>query len=78
VSENDTVSMNRIQNCRKPKFLTQWRSQGWRIEEEVGVRTLPLYGKCDDTFSYIFTNSTKLVLHLSYLIRLDCFSNACN
>jgi len=24
---------------------------------------------------YIYTNTTKLVLHLSYLVRIDCFSN---
>jgi len=34
------------------------------------------YGKYDVIFSYIYTNGTKLVLHLSYLIRLDCISNA--
>jgi len=52
-----------------------WRSHGKR--EELGVRT-PLCGKCDVMFSYIYTNTTKLVLHLSYLVRVDCFSNAFN
>jgi len=28
-------------------------------------------GKCDVTFSYNYTNTTKLVLYLSYLVRLD-------
>jgi len=37
----------------------------------VGVRTNPLCGKCDVTYSYSYTNTTKLVLHLSYLVRLD-------
>jgi len=33
----------------------------------------PLCGKCDVIFSYIYTNTTKLVFHLSYLVRLDRF-----
>jgi len=41
----------------------------------LGVRT-PLCGKCDVIFSYIYMNTTKLVLHLFHLVRLDCFSNA--
>jgi len=36
----------------------------------LGVRT-PLCDKNDVKFSYIYTNTTKLVLHLSYLVRLD-------
>jgi len=32
-------------------------------------------GKCDVIFRYIYTNTTKLILYLSYLVRLDCFSN---
>jgi len=34
----------------------------------------PSCGKCDVIFSYIYTNTTKLVFHLSYLVRLDWFS----
>jgi len=41
---------------------------GWGLEP-------PLCGKCDVIFSFIYTNTIKLVLHLSYLVRLDCFSN---
>jgi len=29
-----------------------------------------LGGKCDVIFSYIYTNTTKLVILLSYLVRL--------
>jgi len=36
-----------------------------------GVVDSPLCGKCDVTLSYIYTNTTKLGLHLSYLVRLD-------
>jgi len=36
-----------------------------------GGKTL-FRGKCDVIFSYIYTNTTtKLVLHLPYLVRLD-------
>jgi len=35
-------------------------------------------GKCNVIFSYIYMNTAKLVLRLSYLVRLDCFSNAFN
>jgi len=31
----------------------------------------PLCSKCDVIFSYIYTNTTKLGLHLFYLVRLD-------
>jgi len=34
----------------------------------------PFCCKCDVIFSYIYTKSTKLILNLSYLVRLDCFS----
>jgi len=27
----------------------------------------------NDVFNYIYTNITSRVLHLSYLVRLDCF-----
>jgi len=31
-------------------------------------------GKCDDVvFRYIYTNTTKIVLRLSFLVRLDRF-----
>jgi len=29
-------------------------------------------------YSYVYTNTTRLVLHSSYLVRLHCFSNAFN
>jgi len=48
-------------------------SQQWRSHEK-GVRT-HLCGECDVIFSYIYTNTTKLVLYLSHFVRLDCFSN---
>jgi len=35
-----------------------------------------LCDKCHITFSYIHTNTTKLVLYFSHLIPLDCFTNA--
>jgi len=37
--------------------------------EGVGITSLG--GKYDVIFSYIYTIITKLVLHLSYLVRLD-------
>jgi len=43
----------------------------------TGRRT-PICGKCEIIFSYIYTNTTKLVLNVSFLARLDCFSNAFN
>jgi len=45
--------------------------------EVLGLELL-LCGKCDVIFCYIYTNISKLILHLSYLVRLDCFSNAFN
>jgi len=39
---------------------------------EWGLKN-PFCGKCDVIFSYIYTNTTKLVFHISYLVRLDCF-----
>jgi len=50
----------------------QWHSHRG---DGLGVR-IPVCGKCDAIFSYIYANTTKLVLYLSYLVRLDCFSNA--
>jgi len=38
----------------------------------------PCCDKCDVISSYIFAKTTKLILLLSYLVRLDCFSNAFN
>jgi len=38
----------------------------------LGIK-IPLCGKRNVIFSYIYTNTTKLLLHLSYLVRLDCF-----
>jgi len=31
----------------------------------------PPCGRCDVILNYIYTNTTKLVLHLFYLVRLD-------
>jgi len=45
----------------------------YNLLQRVGT---PFCGKCDVIFSYIYANTTKLVLHLSYLIRSDtsdCF-----
>jgi len=42
---------------------------GSGVATERGVT--PLFGKCNFIFTYIYTNITKLVLHLSYLLRLD-------
>jgi len=50
----------------------QWCSHGGGGCGGWGLESL-FSGKYDVIFSYIFTNTTKLVLHLSCL---DCFSNA--
>jgi len=36
-----------------------------------GGKKTSLCGKCDAIFSYIYTNTTNLVFHLSYLVCLD-------
>jgi len=51
---------------------------GTGSHEGRGLEPLPFCGKYDVIFSYIYSNATKLVLHLSYLVRLDYFSNAFN
>jgi len=41
-----------------------------------GEIELLLCDKCDVIISYIYMNTTRLVFPLSYVVRLDCFSNA--
>jgi len=52
-------------------FFIGIKGGGWGLEP-------PFVANVDIIFSYIYKNTTKLVLHLSYFVYLDCFSSAFN
>jgi len=56
-------------------IMCQNKSDRWCSQGGGGIRIPPLW-QYDVTISCIHTNTTKLVLHLSYLVRLDYISNA--
>jgi len=68
-----TGSQNLLFNCLLNMLCKTSHRPNDKIQtsgEATGVRTTLCY-KCDVIFSYIYTNTTKCVIHLSYLVRLD-------
>jgi len=71
------------QSCGQPRFFT-WitgksqypssvsivRANKYGVTTGEGANLPPPCGKCNVIFRYIYMSTTKLVLHLSYLVRL--------
>jgi len=62
-SKKYDILESNIISCTLPSF-SGITMEGW------GLETSSLSGKYDVLFSYIYTNTTKLLFYLSYLVHL--------